>query len=110
MFVMYGRPLASEGQSIHDENMGRSIGDCLPSLRISLVTSPPSAPEFNSVEYVWDYLRANRLTKLLYQHYRNRRSLLQSLERLHRKLSSHRISRRQEFAQDVIDHSDSIRL
>lgn len=36
---------------------------------ISLVSLPPYAPELNPVENVWHFLRANKLSNRLYQHY-----------------------------------------
>ena len=36
---------------------------------ISLLTLPPSAPELNPVENVWEYLRGNRLSNTVFDSY-----------------------------------------
>ena len=36
---------------------------------ITLLPLPPWAPELNAMENVWDYLRANKLSSLLWESY-----------------------------------------
>ena len=36
---------------------------------ITLLPLPPYAPELNSMENVWDYLRANKLSRLVWDSY-----------------------------------------
>lgn len=41
---------------------------CVPS-NITLLKLPPYAPELNPMENVWDYLRANKLSRLVWESY-----------------------------------------
>jgi transposase len=48
--------------------MSRRVGITVPS-NIVLVPLPPYAPELNSMENVWEYLRGNKLTTGIWDSY-----------------------------------------
>ena len=65
---------------------------------IVLMPLPSYAPELNSVENIWDYLRSNFLSHCVWDTYEfDPRRLLRCLERPHGKIPRHHLNRNQKM-------------
>ena len=56
--------LVCDGAGWHHKGKQLQVPD-----NITLIRLPPYAPELNPVEIVWDYLRANKLCRLVWNSY-----------------------------------------